>query len=62
MMLELFQPGDLAVMARLRAAFDPGGRLNPGKILPGAGGCRETSPAQLGGMSVETGIAEGPWI
>jgi glycolate oxidase len=42
MMSELFAPADLAVMERLRSAFDPGGLLNPGKILPGDGGelCR----------------------
>jgi glycolate oxidase subunit GlcD len=62
MMLELFEADDLATMERLRAAFDPDGRLNPGKILPGGGGCRETAPAQLGGMRVGTGSAEGPWI
>jgi FAD/FMN-containing dehydrogenase len=66
MMCELFSADDLAVMERVRAAFDPARRLNPGKILPGAGGCGETRaaaqpPAQLGGMRIgET--AEGPWI
>ena len=49
MMRELFTPDDLAVMERARAAFDPGRRLNPGKILPGLDdGIR--GPAQLGGM------------
>ena len=70
MMLELFAPEDLATMERLRAAFDPGGTLNPGKILPGEGGGREaghpepraTGPAQLGGMRVGAGDIEGPWI
>jgi glycolate oxidase subunit GlcD len=62
MMLELFEEPDLALMERVRAAFDPEGRLNPGKILPGGGGCREAHPAQLGGMRVGTGEAEGPWI
>ena len=69
MMLELFAPEDLATMERLRAAFDPGGTLNPGKILPGEGGWGESGhperalgPAQLGGMRVGAGDVEGPWI
>jgi glycolate oxidase len=62
MMLELFGADDLAVMERLRAAFDPDQGLNPGKILPGGGGCREAHPAQLGGMRVGTGAVDGPWI
>ncbi len=73
MMNELFAPDDLAAMERLRRAFDPSGLLNPGKILPGGGGCREASsagpggarpaavPAQLGGATVRAD-AEGPWI
>jgi hypothetical protein len=61
MMRELFAPEDLAAMGRLRAAFDPGGLLNPGKILPGDGDGRPANPAQMGGMSVRAD-AEGPWI
>jgi len=61
MMRELFAPEDLAVMARVRAAFDPDGLLNPGKILPGEGDGHASSPAQMGGMSVRAD-AEGPWI
>ena len=30
----VFSGDDLAAMARLKQAFDPGGRLNPGKIIP----------------------------
>ncbi len=62
MMLELFAEEDLATMDRLRRAFDPDGLLNPGKILPGGGGCREATPAQLGGMRLGAGDVEGPWI
>jgi len=61
MMRELFAPEDLATMGRLRAAFDPGGLLNPGKILPGDGDGRPASPAQMGGMRVRAD-AEAPWI
>jgi glycolate oxidase len=61
MMRELFAPEDLAAMARLRAAFDPGGLLNPGKILPGDGDALPAGPAQMGGMKVRAD-REGPWI
>ncbi len=40
-----FAPEDLALMARLRAAFDPAGLCNPGKILPLGRGCVETGSA-----------------
>ena len=36
-----FGPDDLALMRRLRTAFDPAGRANPGKIFPTAAGCTE---------------------
>ncbi|HET7224139.1 MAG TPA: FAD-linked oxidase C-terminal domain-containing protein [Candidatus Eisenbacteria bacterium] len=63
MMRELYAPGDLALMQRVRAAFNPDGSLNPGKIVPdGDGGhAREGEPAQLGG-GAWTGNGEGPWI
>ena len=71
---ELFAPADLAAMETFRKAFDPARILNPGKILPGGGGCGEGAahanshgtrggiPAQLGGMAVGSGDIEGPWI
>jgi len=64
MMSELFAPGDLAVMERVRAAFDPARHLNPGKVLPGGSGCGEAHarpPAQLGGMRPRDDV-QGPWI
>ncbi|HKQ58167.1 MAG TPA: FAD-linked oxidase C-terminal domain-containing protein [Candidatus Eisenbacteria bacterium] len=61
MMRELFAAEDLEAMGRVRAAFDPGGRLNPGKILPGDGDAHVGGPAQMGGMTVRPD-AEGPWI
>jgi glycolate oxidase len=71
MMAELFAPDDLEVMARFRTAFNPDGLLNPGKILPVGGGCREHGgaepvrgnvPANVGGMPVGSPDVEGPWI
>ncbi|MBI4570322.1 MAG: FAD-binding oxidoreductase, partial [Chloroflexi bacterium] len=57
MMRELFTESDLAVMERVRRAFDAESRLNPGKILPAGGACREGSPALMRGAG-----AEGVWI
>jgi glycolate oxidase len=38
-MRKLFTDDDLAAMERLRLAFNPTGRLSPGKMLPTAGAC-----------------------
>ncbi|HET6880410.1 MAG TPA: FAD-linked oxidase C-terminal domain-containing protein [Pirellulales bacterium] len=38
-MHKMFTPDDLAVMERLRLAFNPRGNLSPGKMLPTAAGC-----------------------
>jgi FAD/FMN-containing dehydrogenase len=61
MMNELYAPDDLEVMTRLKRAFNPDGLLNPDKILPGGAGCRETAPAQMGGMPLAA-TDGGPWI
>ena len=68
MMSELFAQDDLAMMERLREAFDPARLLNPGKILPGGAGCGEANHAHatqgtrgFGGMMFKPD-AEGPWI
>jgi glycolate oxidase len=37
----IFTPDDLALMARVRDAFNPAGRLNPGKVLPMGKACGE---------------------
>jgi glycolate oxidase len=44
-MPKLFTPEDLAMMMRLRAAFNPEGRCSPRKMLPTAGACIEPSKA-----------------
>jgi hypothetical protein len=64
MMAELFTADDLATMERVRGAFDPDLRLNPGKILPGGAGCGEAkqhSFEALRGFAASS-TAEGPWI
>src|SRR5437667_2059897 len=42
-MPKLFSPEDLAVMHRLRHAFNPEGRCSPDKMLPTSGACHEPS-------------------
>ncbi len=44
-MPKLFTPEDLAMMLRLRQAFNPDGRCSPHKMLPTAGACIEQSKA-----------------
>jgi glycolate oxidase len=44
-MPRLFTPEDLAMMLRLRTAFNPEGRCSPRKMLPTAGACIEQSKA-----------------
>jgi hypothetical protein len=64
MMSELFTATELAIMDRVRAAFDPARRLNPGKVLPGGSGCGEAhahSFSALRGYAARAD-AEGPWI
>jgi FAD/FMN-containing dehydrogenase len=73
MMSELFTEDDLAVMERVRGAFDPERRLNPGKILPGGAGCGEGGSQALKqrgsfeamrgfAASAASGNTDGPWI
>ncbi|HMC88227.1 MAG TPA: FAD-linked oxidase C-terminal domain-containing protein [Gemmataceae bacterium] len=44
-MPKLFTPEDLAMMLRLRTAFNPDNRCSPAKMLPTAGACIEPSKA-----------------
>jgi glycolate oxidase len=45
LMNRLFSPEDLAMMLRVRSAFNPHGRCSRQKIFPTAGGCIEPSKA-----------------
>ena len=44
-MSKLFTPDDLAMMVRLRTAFNPDNRCSPAKMLPTAGACIEATSA-----------------
>lgn len=39
----MYSPDDLETMRKVRAAFDPSLRCNPGKLLPTPGSCSETN-------------------
>ena len=57
-MPKMFTPDDLATMARLRSAFDPGGIANPGKVFPTPRLCGDR-PGQYVAHPVElAGLAE----
>jgi glycolate oxidase len=43
----VFGPLDLDAQARIREAFDPEGRMNPGKVLPTGSRCFDASGARL---------------
>jgi glycolate oxidase len=45
-MPKLFTPEDLAMMVRLRSAFNPENRCSPNKMLPTAGACAESNRTQ----------------
>jgi glycolate oxidase len=53
----VFSPDDLGAMKRARDAFDPDGRMNPGKILPGGDTC-----ADIPTDRIKRGVAEGMWV
>ncbi|MCC7412837.1 MAG: FAD-binding protein [Gammaproteobacteria bacterium] len=50
LMAEVFSPEDLAQQQRVKCAFDPQGRLNPGKVFPVLHRC-----AELGRVHVHAG-------
>jgi glycolate oxidase len=57
-MPKLFGSDDLAVMARLRAAFDPDGIANPGKVLPTPRLCGEVPGPYRAHPLERAGLAE----
>ena len=54
----IFSDNDMEAMLRVRAAFDPSGLCNPGKIIPILRGCGEARA--IGGLSGGRGYAETP--
>ena len=56
-MFWVFAPEDLEAMQRARAAFDPDGVMNPGKIFPGGDVC-----AAIPTERMKRALAEGMWI
>ena len=62
----IFSEDDMSAMLQVRAAFDPSGLCNPGKIIPAPGGCGEAravatvamSDAERGGASLSNQIFE----
>ncbi|MEE1555977.1 MAG: FAD-linked oxidase C-terminal domain-containing protein, partial [Alphaproteobacteria bacterium] len=50
LMAEVFTEADLAQQLRVKCAFDPNGRLNPGKVFPVLHSC-----AELGRLEVHQG-------
>jgi glycolate oxidase len=57
-MPRMFGESDLAVMARLRAAFDPAGLANPGKVLPTPRLCGEVPGPYRAHPLERAGLAE----
>ncbi|HYW44341.1 MAG TPA: FAD-linked oxidase C-terminal domain-containing protein [Bryobacteraceae bacterium] len=47
LMSRMFSPETLDTLLRLKMLFDPGNRLNPGKVLPTGRGCLEIRQAPL---------------
>lgn len=53
----IFSEADLDAMRRARDAFDPDGRMNPGKILPGGSTCGDIPTDRI-----KRSLAEGMWV
>jgi glycolate oxidase len=49
LMPDMFGPEDLAQQQRLKCAFDPAGRLNPGKVFPTLHACAELGKTHVHG-------------
>jgi glycolate oxidase len=54
----IFSPADLGVMARVRSAVEPSGRLNPGKILPSGASLHGAPDHKV----MQPLVAEGMWV
>src|SRR2546426_9428922 len=56
----IFSEDDMDTMLRVRAAFDPSGLCNPGKIIPLPRGCGEARAVATRSVSVPRAVATGP--
>src|SRR2546421_8691928 len=55
----IFSPADLALMQRLKDAFNPRGLCNPGKVFPTRKSCVETGPVAYRPHAIESqGLAQ----
>ncbi len=61
-MTKMFDPVDLEAQATLRCAFDPAGRANPTKVLPGGSGCGDLGTGSVGHGDPATAAATGLWL
>lgn len=57
----IFSEDDMDTMLRVRAAFDPSGLCNPGKIIPMPKGCGEARAVATHSMSEPEAVATGPF-
>ncbi|MFZ0749330.1 MAG: FAD-linked oxidase C-terminal domain-containing protein, partial [Pyrinomonadaceae bacterium] len=55
----IFSEDDMSAMLQVRAAFDPSGLCNPGKIIPAPGGCGEGRAVATQFLSVPGAVATG---
>src|SRR5437868_2869399 len=55
----IFSDDDMDTMLRVRAAFDPSGLCNPGKIIPMPRGCGEARAVATQNMSEPRAVATG---
>ena len=55
----IFSEDDMNAMLRVRAAFDPSGLCNPGKIIPMPRGCGEARAVATASLSVPGAVATG---
>src|SRR3989442_993105 len=56
----IFSDDDMSAMLQVRAAFDPNGLCNPGKIIPTPRGCGEARAVATRCVSVPRAVATGP--
>ncbi|MGZ5437272.1 MAG: FAD-linked oxidase C-terminal domain-containing protein [Pyrinomonadaceae bacterium] len=55
----IFSEDDMSAMLQVRAAFDPSGLCNPGKIIPAPGGCGEGRAVATHSVSEPRAVATG---